>query len=536
METIIPKTWTLLVLVALAAFLGAVSFARETGEIQGASGTTFRPVFDVRQYGAVGDGKHLDTQAVQNAIDACGGSGGGTVYFPGGTYLVGTVILKSHVRLHLESGATILGSSSLEDYDPPFLIYAEKAQNIAITGRGVIDGQGEFFWDENFRALERPGKMIQLEACQDILITGVTLQNSPAWALNLEGCDRVTVDAVSIINPRRGPNTDGLDIVSSSNVFVSNCYIDGGDDCICLKARLEHKPCENVTVTNCVLISDDSAIKLGTRSTGNIRHCVFSNIVIRNTQYGIGLYMKDGGNYEDIQFANISIETTGDPVANYSRGRPAYPIFMDIEPRTDTSGIGSIRNVVFSDISMTTQGGNCLIQGMPDRPVEDVTFDNVRMRISSTKDFSKRHKPRGVRNMPLSPNDYAYVPALFAFAHVRGLTLVNLQVEVADPHPAHELHAIYGIDLQDVSLNGFKGRQTVPDGELATIQFEQCRNVLISGGQALPGTGTFLRLAGCHTESVSLIGNDLSEAKQPFELAKDIRRKAFYRSANRLPD
>ena len=138
--------------------------------------------------------------------------------------------------------------------------------------------------------------------------------------------------------------------------------------------------------------------------------------------------------------------------------------------------------------------------------------------------------------MPLSPNDHAYVPALFAFAHTRGLTLMNLQVEVAEPHPAHELHAIYGINLEGLVVDGFKGRQTVPGGELATIQLEQCRNVLISGGQALPGTGTFLRLAGSHTGSVSLIGNDLSEAKKAFVLARDIRRKAFYRSANRLPD
>ncbi len=163
METIIPKRWTSLVLVAVVAFLSAVSFSGSTDETQGASATTFRAVYDVRQYGASGDGKRLDTQAVQEAIDACSGSGGGMVYFPDGTYLTGTVILKSHVTLHLEPGATILGSTSLKDYDPPYLIYADKAQNIAITGRGVIDGQGEFFWDENFRPLER---------CRNVLISG----------------------------------------------------------------------------------------------------------------------------------------------------------------------------------------------------------------------------------------------------------------------------------------------------------------------------------------------------------------------------
>ncbi len=551
METIKPKLRISLVVITVAAFLGVVSFANGMEKTRSASDASITAVYNVRQYGAVGDSERLDTKAVQEAIDACSESGGGTVYFPEGTYLVGTVILRSNVTLHLESGAKILGSPSLDHYDPPHLIYADNAQNIAITGRGVIDGQGQSFWDlegeltatEDYRALKRPAMMVELEACQDVLIKGVTLQNSPSWALNLVGCDRVTVDGVSIINPRKGPNTDGLDIVSSSNVFVSNCYIDGGDDCICLKARLKNKPVENVTVTNCVLISDDSAIKFGTRSTGDIRYCVFSNIVIRNTQYGIGFYMKDGGIYEDIQFENIIIENCRDPrqKLDYYPQVPGgvggvYTIFMDVEPRTDTSKVGSIRNIVFSDISMNTDGGNCLIQGMPDRPIEDVTFNNVRMRVATTGDFSKRHKPRGVKNMPLSPNDYAYVPSLFAFAHVRGLTLTNLQVEVVDPHPAHEQHAIYGTNLEGVIVDGFKGRQAVPDGKLAVIQLEQSRNVFISGSKALPGSGCFLQLTGSDTRGISLIGNDLSEAKKAFELAKGIRSKVLYHTANRLQD
>ncbi len=314
-------------------FLATISAVLLSAAMRPEPGYGYIPAKDVTAYGAKGNGRNMDTRAIQQAIDACAEEGGGTVYFPNGTYLSGTIVLASNVTLYLDAGATLLGSRNLEDYDPPYLIYAHEAKNISIQGKGVIDGQGASFWDEDFNPLERPARMIELVACQNVTIRDVTIQNSPSWAVELLGCDRVVVDAVSIINPRRGPNTDGLDIVSSSNVLVSNCYIEGGDDSICLKARLKDKPCENVTVTNCVLISDDTAIKLGTRSTGDIRHCVFSNIAIRNTRYGISLFMKDGGTYEDIQFSNITMEMeTG-------TARYAYPIMMDIEPRTDTSKV-----------------------------------------------------------------------------------------------------------------------------------------------------------------------------------------------------
>ena len=121
----------------------------------------------------------------------------------------------------------------------------------------------------------------------------------------------VFIDGIRILNFLEAPNTDGIYPISSSNVFISNCYIETGDDAICPKSNSTEKACENLVVTNCVLISDDSAIKFGTRSDGIIRHCVFNNIIIRNSKYGLAFYMKDGGTYEDIQFSNINIETSG---------------------------------------------------------------------------------------------------------------------------------------------------------------------------------------------------------------------------------
>lgn len=526
----IQKGLLVLSIVITLSLVWSDSSAEEFDEISGKLVSNSTPLFYVKEYGAKADGKTYDTQAIQKAIDACSGRGGGIVYFSKGNYLVGTLILKSNVTLYLESEATILASPHLKDYKPPHLIYAEKAKNIAIIGNGVIDGQGASFWDENFRPLERPKEMISLETCRNVSIKAVTIRNTPGWALHLLGCDRVNIDGVSIINPLKGPNTDGIDVVSSSNVFISNCYIKGGDDCICLKARLRDRPCENVTVSDCVLISDDSALKFGTRSRSGIRHCVFTNCVIRNTRYGIALFMKDGGSYEDIHFSNITIETDTVP----TRHKHEYPIIVDLEKRTASSKAGRIRNVVFSNISINTRG-HCLVGGLPNKPIEDLTFDNVRMRVISCDDVAGLRKPRGVRDLAAPETDYASVPAHLSFANVRGLTLRNFQVKVERASSKRERHAVWGTHLKDVVIDGFKGRQALANGKLATFHLEDCRNVFIRGSQASAGTGTFLRLEGSKTERVSAIGNDLSAAKEAFAIAEDIKKKAFYQSANRLP-
>jgi len=268
------------------------------------------PVFDVEKFSAIPDGKSLCTTSIQSAIDACHQAGGGKVVFYNGQFLTGTLVFKDNVYLELFPGATLLGSRNIKDYNPIYLLYTENAKNFGIVGSGTINGQGEFYWRGKQRSYNRPERTIKFIDCQDMLLSEFNLINSASCCIDVERCDRVTITGLSIVNDREAPNTDGIDPVSSSNVFISDCYIDTGDDCICPKSNGTEKPCENLVVTNCVLISNDSAIKLGTRSDGYIRNCTFCNIVIRNTQYGIGFYMKDGGHYEDIQFSDISIETS----------------------------------------------------------------------------------------------------------------------------------------------------------------------------------------------------------------------------------
>ena len=487
-------------------------------------------VFNVKNYGAVGDAKTYCTKAIQKAIDVCSGSGGGCVYVPPGSYLTGTLILKSNVSLELQAGATLLGSKDLSDYEPPYLIYAKDARNIAIRGSGTIDGQGEVFWRGKKRPYKRPSKMIELEDCRNVRIEGVTLTNSPNWTLNLRSCDWVLIDGIAIRNFREAPNTDGIDLYSCSNVFISNCYIDTGDDAICLKSYATDKPCENIVVTNCVLISDDSAIKCGTGSVGAIKHCVFNNIVIRNTQYGIAFYMKDGGSYEDIQFSNINIETTRLADPDKDR-RNIFPLFMDIEPRNAKTALGTIRNIMFRDIIIETQNGNCLIQGAKDKPLEDITLQNVRMRVLSRVDFSGRTKPRGTRTLKeRAPNDYADVPAHFTFGHIKGLTLENLSIRDEVESTTHERHAIWALDLEDVTLSGLSLRQAVLNERLALLLLTDSKNVVVGRCHAVQSKAAFLRLQGKQTDNVMIIGSNLRGVEKTVERGADVVGRIYLQS------
>jgi polygalacturonase len=383
---------------------------------------------DATKYGASGNGKSLDTAAIQKAIDACSASGGGTVLFSNGRFLSGTIFLKSNITLRIEPGAVLLGSTNIADFKLNggyHFIYADNVDNIAIEGGGVIDGQGDTFFDKDMKPRARPSPYIEIWNSRDVRIQDIIILKTPGWAIHPKNCERVKIRGINLINNFNAINTDGIDPDSSRNVIISDSYIEAGDDCIVLKTTNRGgitSPCENVTVTNCVLLSAASALKLGTESWGDFRHCVFSNCVIRQARTGIAMLAKDGGTMEDVRFQNITMQTQ----PKWGKG-VEWPIEIDIEKRAENSKISHIRDVALSDISMVTKG-RVLIEGMPESLIDTLTMRNVIMRITGYEQIKGAHKNRGGNGGLKEAVDFGSVPAALIFGNARNIDLNGIHV------------------------------------------------------------------------------------------------------------
>ena len=345
-------------------------------------------MYDICDYGAVEDGETLNTTAIQAAIDAATAEGGGTVLVPPGSYVTGTVYLKDYVTLHLQPGATLLGSQDLADYPPMsirrqddrqsrHLIVAKGAHDIAIRGQGTIDGQGEAFWEPQndpnrwIRAQkERPSPMVQIVGCHDVLIEDIRLTNPAGWTLHLQDSERATVHNITIDNDLRTPNSDGIDITGCRDVRISDCYISTCDDGIVLKS--DSGPVERITVTNCVIRTMCAALKLGTNGTfHDIRQVTFSNCSIFQSHRGVAIYTIEGGTMEDILVSNIVFDSNVPVIL-------PLPIHLDCRRRNDGSKLGKIRNVSISNFIARTQG-RILMTAEDGSMLENVTLRDVQL-------------------------------------------------------------------------------------------------------------------------------------------------------------
>jgi polygalacturonase len=392
-------------------------------------------VFNVREYGAIGDGRTKDTSAIQKAIDTCSECGGGTVFFPPGIFYSGMLFLKSHVTLYLETGSKLLGSTEQNDYTamlPPnpqswgHLLYGENLENVAIIGRGVIDGNGPEFWtSEMINAVVlkpkdyRPRSLILLKNSRNILIRDVMLQNSPFFTLWLMGCDIATIQGIRIMNPRKGPNTDAIDIDCSSNVHISDCHIEAGDDCIALKSDSglldQVKACENITVTNCTLISTACAIRVGYEGDAPIRNCVFSNLVITDTDIGIDVVsilpapvptIKEGARIENLIFSNIVMDNTN----------RAIFIWLGREREGDFQGY--IHNLSMTNIIAKVKNG-CYIGGTSGKSLEGIDLNHIKLFMQGNMSTDKMTRPSVWGGEPTPWGIYA--------ENIRGLNLDDIE-------------------------------------------------------------------------------------------------------------
>jgi len=429
------------------------AFAAETGPCG----------YDVRAFGAVADGATLDTPAIQAAIDACAAAGGGVVRVPPGRYLTGTVFLKSGVTLHLESGVTLLGSTNLDDYPARTvayrsytdrytdraLLFAEDQEGVAVTGGGVIDGQGAAFSGEYKK---RP-YMLRFVSCRDVALEDVGLRDGAMWTVHFLACEGVRVSGV-VIRSRCNKNNDGLDIDSSANVVISNCDISSGDDAIVLKST-SAQPCRNVVVTNCVLSTACNALKMGTESNGGFQNIAISNCAIYDTRLsGLALEIVDGGVMDGVVVSNLAMQNVGCPIF-IRLGNRARP-FID---GGEKPGVGALRNVSISHIRATgADQPGCAIAGLPGHPVENVSISDVRLDFAGggTAEDAARVPPKQEAEYP-EYKMFGVLPAYgFYCRHARGLAFNDIAVTTMTPdaRPAFVCDDVADLHVSHLTGNG----------------------------------------------------------------------------------
>ena len=282
-----------------------------------------------------------------------------------------------------------------------------------------------------------------------------------------------------------------------------------------------------------------SSLKLGTESCADIRHLTFSNCTIRNTRTGIAIYMKDGGTIEAVTFANITIETKPSGRGSHTGGRrpsAEWPIFMDLERRGPDSKTGTIRDVVLRDLVIFT-GGRSVIQGLRSHPIEGLTLDNVTVNVRGFEDLDRISKPRGSSRTAWEDPEggtHASAPAHLIFANVRGLQLRNVRIAVQAEGELQERSAVFADHVEDMVVEGFRGRQSVPDSDLPVLNLRDCRGVHIDGCRAPAGTGTLLQVEGAETVDVSVTNSDLRTAREVVRFADDANEDVVYQTGNRV--
>lgn len=513
-------------------------------------------VFNVLDYGAVPDGKTKNTAAIAKAIAACAEAGGGTIVFPAGKYLTGSVMPESNQTLHFEAGSELLYSGDPADspivasrwectnvFTHASLIYADGKHNIAITGRGTLNGQGwNWWWRSNSRGRKSPPgedaaanqvawralyqrieagekltaadftqaakflrpSLVGLYHCKNVLVADVTLFKSPMWMLHPVYCDDVVVRGVRFVSADpegqhspegEGPNGDGIDIDSCRNVRISDCFFNTSDDCIVIKSGRDNdglrtnRPTEFVTITNCVMYQGHGAVVIGSETSGGIRNITASNCVSVGTDCGIRIKSMRGrgGVLENFRFDNWVIEDAK---------KQAFEINTRYNPAPDapfgkTTPI--FKNFAYSNITIKNAAQIAKIVGLPEKAIEELRFTDINATgkigfiVDQATDVELHHvRVAATSGSPISVENSS-----------------NFVVDDVSPRPA---------------------KPTTP-----AIAVNNSTDLVIRNSRAAAGTGIFLSVAGAKSADITISASDLSRATKDVDFGKDAARTAVTR-------
>ncbi|OGD19310.1 MAG: hypothetical protein A2W03_18440 [Candidatus Aminicenantes bacterium RBG_16_63_16] len=496
-------------------------------------------VFNVRDFGATGTKGDFAGPAIQKAVDACARAGGGMVYLPPGNYTSGTIHLRSHVRFHVEAGATLYSVKEKKAFDKDALFFGEDLVNITLEGRGTVNGEAAYEWRpkgdhhddfiypnqvemeklglplvRSFPKTDQSGKLVLLLRCRDVRITGLSFIDSPSWTIHPYGCERLVIDGVYIRSSlKEAVWADGIDPDGCRDLRIANSTIETGDDALVFYSMNwfgPALPCENITVTNCRLSSASSAIKFCDGNMNAVRRVTIDNCVITDSNRGLAFMNFDGGEVSDVVISNLTIDCRRHDWFWWGDGEPFH---FNIRKRSevhknwkkeDDRPAGVIRNVLIRDVIARGRGAS-VCNGHPESWLDGITLDNVKLAIAHD---------------PAAPYDKAVDALTFRLA--KNLSLRNVEIVWEGPDYDRWRSALLLEDIRGLEVRGFAGRQAGTAGGAAVV-LDQVEEAVIRQGRAVEGTGVFIEVRGDRSRGIAVWGNDVRQAAVPLKTAAEVR-------------
>lgn len=456
----------------ISPFLFLLVLAINFGQLTASVPEKQKAVFNVLDYGAVGDGKTLDTEAIQRAINEAEKVGqGAQVLVPEDhQFLIGTLVLKSDIDFHLQGDAQLIVSNRRDDYSGEAAIIANGANYLTISGTGSVQGRALEFMSHYEKENEwwipkewRP-KLFILTECNDLHIQDITIEKAPLWTLHMLGCENVLIEGIKINNNLDVPNCDGIDPDHCRNVEIRNCQISCGDDAIVVKATRQDKdygPSVNIWVHDCVLETQDSGVKIGTETTQDIFDVIFERCEIKTSCRGLTIQLRDEGSVYNILFKDINFVSRYHSAPWWGRGEA---ISFTAIPRNPGGEIGSIHNVVVKNVTGKSEN-SVRINGTRESRIKNIRLEDVNITMDRWTDYPGNL----MDNRPTKAYtaiEYRDNPGYY-IRFADNVDLVNCSIQWGENVPDNFTYALEVHDVTGLRFEGFEGTAAHPDRDEA---------------------------------------------------------------------